>query len=375
MSKAKTWAAFEKRCEAALDVKAPLEDALHSVSEVVTEPEAVLFLALVLLRPRATEKLPSGHRGPITITDIGKAPGRFLFAIRSDDDHLRDRASIPVRLDVSDGGRLGVLVTVAHGPHLRAAVERFIDAAYPRLYRPFLRQSEMRSVADALQAGLQSTEELRVTQVSSKRRLLHSSSRRQYQSERAWTDKAYVDAFQEADENLAYFRSIRFEVCRPDEDGRLQSMQVQGTLSQSGVLSTNMRPGWLTASGFPVARAHALKQAEFAQDRSRKPSTPAPRTIVANFSEQDAIERKDLPELVKLLRKMPRASVSVIHGNPYLHARVVDFHDGSSFDLILVSARRLLVVPTLRATESAVTRICHYVYEQIGEAEFVDAAE
>lgn len=371
----KGWAKFEKGCREALDVHASFEDAVHALSPLVHEPDANLFLGLVLMRPGAADHLPNGDRGSITIHLVDQKSGRFLFTVRSHDPHLEDRPTIALRLDITDGGRIGVLTTVAHGPHWRYAVERFIDAAHPRVYRPFLRQTDLRSVFDALQAGLNSKEELRITQVSSKRRLLHSSSRRQFQSQREWTDKPYVEAFEEAEQSLAYFRRARFEVCRPDVDGRLQSQDVHGSLSQNGVLSTNMRPAWLVSSGFAIAKARALKQAEFAQNRSRKAKTPAPRTIVAQLAEQDSIERKHLPELVKLLRRMPKTSVSVIHGNPYLHARIVDFNDGSSFDLILVSSRRLLVVPALRATESAVTRICRYLYEQVGEAEFLDAAE
>ena len=43
-------------------------------------------------------------------------------------------------------------------------------------------------------------------------------------------------------------------------------------------------------------------------------------------------------------------SVSVLHGNPYVHLSILDYHDGSAFDLWVLDRQRLIIVPQLKAS-------------------------
>jgi len=189
-----------------------------------------------------------------------------------------------------------------------------------------------------------------------------------------WTDVEYEEAFSAAEVDGEYFRSMQFDVCREDElDGRPISTGLVGVVTRNGHLATNQQPLWLRESGVSVARERALADFRLSQGRSRQVAGGAPslpRGIVAEFAEGVSIEVEDVRRLASLLGRMKAASVSILHGNPYLRATVVDSYDGSAFDLVLTSERRMLIVPQLRATESAVSRICRFIYEQVGEAEF-----
>lgn len=73
--------------------------------------------------------------------------------------------------------------------------------------------------------------------------------------------------------------------------------------------------------------------------------------------------------LIDALKELPSSSISVIHGNPYLHASIVDFLDGSSYDLWVLSQDRLILVPQLRATYSSINRICDHIFRRFREGE------
>ena len=74
-------------------------------------------------------------------------------------------------------------------------------------------------------------------------------------------------------------------------------------------------------------------------------------------------------QLIDALKELTNSSVSVIHGNPYLHASIVDFLDGSSYDLWVLSQNRLILVPQLRATYSSINRICDHIFRKFREGE------
>lgn len=58
---------------------------------------------------------------------------------------------------------------------------------------------------------------------------------------------------------------------------------------------------------------------------------------------------------------------TVIHGNPYMHVRITDLHDGSSFEIWAIPPKRLAIVPGLKATEAAVGRLIHFIFEGFRE--------
>ena len=98
--------------------------------------------------------------------------------------------------------------------------------------------------------------------------------------------------------------------------------------------------------------------------------------MVAAFNTRIAPDEASLDRLSDLFRKIPNASVSVFRSKPFLQASLLDMQDGSSFDVVLApdeSGDKLLIVPQLRATEAAVSRLCRFLYEKVGEASFEDA--
>lgn len=65
--------------------------------------------------------------------------------------------------------------------------------------------------------------------------------------------------------------------------------------------------------------------------------------------------------LIDALSSLNRSSIAVYHKNPYLHLSLVDFVDGSSFDIYAGEADKLVIVPNYICTVHSLMR----VYEQI----------
>ena len=129
-------------------------------------------------------------------------------------------------------------------------------------------------------------------------------------------------------------------------------------------------------AGIEETRKRIIQDRTISRNRSRGVERPTPaRPFVAQLTGDGALDAADLQNLVARLRSQRKVSLSVLHGNPYLRATLVDHHDGSAFEIVVASDQLIAITPQLRATESAVTRLCQVIYDQIADVEFHDATD
>lgn len=334
-------------------------------------PYVHVHAALLLTRRPFDEVIRTRTPRTVRVQRRHGAEGTFLLECRGRGDDVTPQLA---RVSPVLGLPAVSLLCVSTFAQWNQVIEANLDRMRPAIYRPFLRHWELQSVFKGLEGSLEAPLLIRLTRVSSLRRLLHRDSRRKYESGLAWTDRDVGDAFEQAREEMTYFRSVAFDVCRRREsDARLSSTGAVGYVSRDGHWSSTARHLWLYQGVADAVAERARLDHTLAADRGRGDTLRPARPIIAELSADVAIGDEDIPRIVRKLRVLEHAAVSVLHGNPYLRASVVDLIDGSSFDLVMASDRRIIIVPQLRATESAVTRICRFIYDEIGEADFVGA--
>lgn len=74
-------------------------------------------------------------------------------------------------------------------------------------------------------------------------------------------------------------------------------------------------------------------------------------------------------KFIEAMDKMKSASVSVIHGNPYVQLSVFDYYDGSSYDMWVLSNDKIIIVPQLKSTFQAIKRLINHVFDNYYEAD------
>lgn len=371
------WSAVGEVATERMRLADSVEEVAKSLSQVSWPSYCLVHLAVLARRRPLIPELTRGAEVESGFSVTAASSREALLTISDRSRSAESLQPISVRISEDADSPLVEIVAVGSSRQWSELVGRLFRWLYPAAYRPFLRQWELQKMFHELQSDLPAGESIRLTRVSSLRRMLHEKTRRQFESELVWTDVDYLEAFESAERDSQYFRTVQFDVCQEHQTtGRPQSIGVSGVVSRNGHLAANRRLGWVRSSGLKVARERALEDFKLAGGRSRNvgaelPSAPKP--LVVEFRDDVSIEIEDLPHIVAVLRRMSATSVSILHGNPYLRAAIVDARDGSAFDLVLTSNRRLLLIPQLRATESAVMRLCRFIYDQIGEAEFVEA--
>jgi hypothetical protein len=79
--------------------------------------------------------------------------------------------------------------------------------------------------------------------------------------------------------------------------------------------------------------------------------------------------------LVESLSSMSKSAVAVFHSNPYVHILYTDFRDGSSFNIYSSSESTLTIVPSTRASVSALMKLYRRISERFADCDITEAQQ
>jgi len=79
--------------------------------------------------------------------------------------------------------------------------------------------------------------------------------------------------------------------------------------------------------------------------------------------------------LIEALDGISQSSVNVYHKNPYMHASILDYEDGTSADVFLTSDNNISIVPGFNASRKTLSRICDHINEAFLEGETTEGKE
>lgn len=184
-----------------------------------------------------------------------------------------------------------------------------------------------------------------------------------------YTGIGFKEAFERAYEEDRWIDKIDFTVMK-EAKGMSQSYMT-AFLSRNSIfrVSSNFTLFYnnIIVNLASMAQTIYLLYADRGRFQHDKVQTARPLSIEFGYTVFDKPENNK--HLVNALKELTNSSVSVIHGNPYLHASIVDLLDGSSYDLWVLSQTRLIIVPQLRATYSSISRICDHIFRKFREGE------
>ena len=78
---------------------------------------------------------------------------------------------------------------------------------------------------------------------------------------------------------------------------------------------------------------------------------------------------KQNKRLIKAISELPKSTYTLYHGNPYVHASLVDYYDGSSYDIWVLSEDKITIVPQIKASFSSMSRLCEHIFKKFREGE------
>ncbi len=188
------------------------------------------------------------------------------------------------------------------------------------------------------------------------------------ESEVTYTSISFEDAFKRASEDDRWIDKIEFSAFDKSQN---RKRIMNAFISRDSLFKVNKNFSLFYEFIVSYLADAAQKTYSFYSDRGRKQENgirePKPLTIDFGQTVFDKPEKNKY--LVEAIKQLNGISISVIHGNPYLHASILDLLDGSSYDLWVLSQTRLILVPQLRATTYSLNRVCDHITTKFREGE------
>lgn len=104
---------------------------------------------------------------------------------------------------------------------------------------------------------------------------------------------------------------------------------------------------------------------------SRKPGEIDVSPVDIDFGQTVFNDRNDNLAFLSALDFMSRSGIAVLHENPYVHVSLIDFFDGSSFDIFATSPGVVTIIPQVGASAFSMNRLCNHIFESFREGRVV----
>lgn len=280
----------------------------------------------------------------------------------------------------------GVYLLISHESSIfiREALLKLLNKLYPYVSQAFLSSHKLLQILRDLHKN-HPEKTIRLRKIVSKSRILQKGSKKKIESEIKWTDLSYEDAFRIVFENDRWINSVDFELIykKPYAEHDLFGQpkgyftkETLGNLSRVGIFKCKEEFLFFYQTVIKNMCEFAVKDMNLFKDRARVKATNfKPKPIIIEYEEDVFKDRTQNKKLINVINKLPQTAVSAFHANPYLHLSILDYKDLSSYDLWVLSNKRIVIVPQMRASHVSLNRLCNQIFTSFKEGEIKDFSE
>lgn len=108
--------------------------------------------------------------------------------------------------------------------------------------------------------------------------------------------------------------------------------------------------------------------------RERTVENPRARSVEIRVGTPRFANGEELSEFVRRLVAFPQSEIAVLHRNPYFHAAVTDYVDGSNFDVLITDESSVQIHPGFKSSVGALVRLTGYLSEELEADSLSDSA-
>lgn len=248
---------------------------------------------------------------------------------------------------------------------VRDAFEFAVSALHwyllPDVSRVYLRTSEIQRTLNHLARDSEGLA-IRVRECVSRSLIDDPRSFKKVSTNREWTDEDYSTVFQKLSEGRRWLSSLRLEL--------RSSRSATGRIWRDASFSCDSGFVFFFRTVVEGLEQAVTQSRQFFEKRDRLSSPRGmshPLRIV--YPEPMFKDKAQNLRLLDTLERLPNSALSVFHPNPYLHASLVDYADGSSYEVWVTSPDSILIVPKRKATNESIQRLCNHICDKFEEGD------
>jgi len=272
-------------------------------------------------------------------------------------------------LEHPDYNKVYVALTIESNDFFRRAMLPFFEGLYPHVMMTFITHKRLKKLLEKFQVENHFSD-LIITRASHKFRFYKKGKHDKIVPMVSWPKMDLEEAFDWVYKSNGWFQSLQFQGIRQNSPITEVSITRQGV-----VRAANMFSKVFGSFVLPICKT-IHENIEFFGNRSRRDHIDlSAKPLVIDFGPDQFADSSENIEFIQSLKRLNKASVSVLHGNPYIHLSVVDYFDGSTFDLWVLNSRQLVIVPQMKGSISSIKRVINHVFDTYAEGDILDYKE
>jgi hypothetical protein len=261
-----------------------------------------------------------------------------------------------------------VAITIESSSFFQRALFPFIQSLHPHVMLTFITHKRLRKLLEQFRMTNQFTD-LIITRASYRIRFEDEGKHKKIIPMVSWPDMELKEAFDWVYQNNGWFQSLQFEARR---DSRVA---VEVSFTRQGVVRTNQLLSKIF-EGFvlPVCKIIHDNMEIFGHRSRREYQDLSAKPLAIDFGTAQFPDPSENAKFIQAMKRLQTASVSVLHGNPYIHMAVIDYFDGSTFDLWVLNPSQLVIVPQLKGSIPAIKRLINHIFDAYAEGRITNYA-
>lgn len=255
-----------------------------------------------------------------------------------------------------------LIITIEESEFFHKNLKPFIRSFYSEIIFPFINSTDLIKLID----------DYKIYSASTDIKIKRASQRIRYHEERTmstvtWNNSSLEDAYDWLQENNGWFKSIQFQASRNRNVVSTTFVDRRGTI--------RTEKNFIRVYEKLIAPSCSLIETyiNLFQNRARRDNqTLDIRPLKIEYSTNVFSEKESNIKFIQSLNTMANASISTLHGNPYIHLTIIDYMDASSFDLWVLSHNEILITPQLRCSIISLKRLITHIFDNYAEGKIVN---
>ena len=234
----------------------------------------------------------------------------------------------------------------------------FISRHSPEISRLFLTNEDMAGVLGGIESQGYDVE---VRHGSTRGRRQYSGAPGSGAGRAAGSIAAF---FAKLDDDAKAATTVRY-VARPN--GRGGRTEWRGTIARDCSFSASADAEILFRTAIPRALSLPLGRNRLMEASAESAGSDEVEPTVVRFGRKIFGDKGRNRRRVNTIAGMPDSSISEYHVGRHIHLSLVDYMDGSSYDIWAVTSDRLVIMPQIRASGASLKRLVNHIFEHMGE--------
>lgn len=340
-----------------------IHDLLHNSALFMAGSKARARM-LIAVATEPVEPLLEKKKHQIIYKKLNDHPEIYRCRLLKNEIEETDQATIPewVMTNYKD---TGVFLIVSFANYqVFEKILRFLRGLYPKIARTYFNTGYIYNFLRRIDKK-DDRLHIRITKLVAKNRIESEGAQKIIASSIDWTDITYQEAFIKLNEEDAWIKSIDLSLTISDNGSKYEAA---GSIARDGVLVCKNNIKFFFYQVVQQALQKAFQDKELFMKRSRRENPGLKvRPLVIEFGKPIFSDKSNNHRLINALRKMPNSSLSVFHANPYLQASMIDYGDGSTYRIWVLSEDSMIIVPQMRATVGSLQRLFNHIGERFME--------